>query len=208
MLAGVVVWSVTTAVHPPPPATRLVVTARHDLGSGTTLSASDLALVPRPEDALARDAAGDLAALDGRVVAVPGVAGEVVRARDVVGRSLLAALGPDVVATPVRLSDDAGLASVRAGDIVDVVAARGSEGEGTGMGMGMGTATGTATASVVATRVRVLTVGATSASGGGLLGGTGSTSAPVLLLATTSAQAIDIAAAVVGSRLSVTLRSA
>jgi len=206
VLAGVVVWSVTTAVHPPPPATRLVVTARHDLGSGTTLSASDLALVPRPEDALARDAAGDLAALDGRVVAVPGVAGEVVRARDVAVRSLLAALGADAVATPVRLSDDAGLASVRAGDIVDVVAARGSEGEGTGMGMG--TATGTATASVVATRVRVLTVGATSASGGGLLGGTGSTSAPVLLLATTSAQAIDIAAAVVGSRLSVTLRSA
>ena len=200
MLAGVVVWSVTTAVHPPPPATRLVVTARHDLGSGTTLSASDLALVPRPEDALARDAAGDLAALDGRVVAVPGVAGEVVRARDVAVRSLLAALGADAVATPVRLSDDAGLASVRAGDVVDVVAARG--GEGTGIG------TATATASVVASRVRVLTVGATSASGGGLLGGTGSTSAPVLLLATTSAQAIDIAAAVVGSRLSVTLRSA
>ena len=74
--------------------------------------------------------------------------------------------------------------------------------------MGMGTATGTATASVVASRVRVLTVGATSASGGGLLGGTGSPSAPVLLLATTSAQALDIAAAVVGSRLSVTLRSA
>jgi pilus assembly protein CpaB len=129
---------------------------------------------------------------------VPVAAGEVVRARDVVGRSLLAALGPDVVATPVRLSDDAGLAGVRAGDIVDVVAARGGEGEGTGA----------ATASVVASRVRVLTVGATSASGGGLLGGTGSTSAPVLLLATTSAQALEIAAAVVVSRLSVTLRSA
>jgi hypothetical protein len=56
--------------------------------------------------------------------------------------------------------------------------------------------------------VRVLTVGATSGSGSGLLGGSGSTPAPVLLLATTSAQALEIAAAVVGSRLSVTLRSA
>jgi len=204
VLAGVVAWSVLTAMHPPPAATRLVVTARHDLGAGTALSASDLELVPRPEDALARDSVGDLASLDGRVVAVPVVAGEAVRARDVVGRSLLAALGPDIVATPVRLSDDAGLASVRAGDVVDVVAARGGEGTGTGTGSG----SGSATASVVASRVRVLTVAATSASGGGLLGGTGSPSAPVLLLATTSAQALDIAAAVVGSRLSVTRRSA
>ena len=195
MLAAVVVWSVTTAVHPPSPVTRLVVTAARDLAPGSTLSASDLVLAARPQESLERDAASDLSALDGRVVAVPVLAGEVLRGRDVVGHSLLASLGPGVVAASVRLSDDAGVASVRPGDLVDVVAARGGEGTAPGQ------------ASIVASRVRVLTVASASSSGGGLLGGTTAAGAPVLLVATSTQQALDIAAAVVGSRLSVTLRS-
>ncbi len=100
------------------------------------------------------------------------------------------------MATPVRLSDEATLASVRAGDLVDVVAARGGDG---------GTA---ASAVVVAAHVRVLTVGTPSGSAGsGLLGSSSAAPAPVLVLATTSAQALDIAAAAVGSRLSVVLRA-
>jgi hypothetical protein len=58
--------------------------------------------------------------------------------------------------------------------------------------------------------VRVLTVGTPSGSGGSSLLGasaSGSGSANVLLLATTPEQSLDIAAAVVGSRLSVTLRA-
>jgi Flp pilus assembly protein CpaB len=195
LLAAVVVWSVTTAVHPPSPATRLVVTAGRDLAPGSTLSPSDLVLLARPQESLARDAASDLTALDGRVVAVPVLAGEVLRGRDVVGRSLLASLGSGVVATTVRLSDEAGLASVRPGDLVDVVAARGGE------------STEAAAASIVASRVRVLTVASSSAGGGGLLGGSTSSGSPVLLVATSAQQALDIAAAAVGSRLSVTLRS-
>ena len=195
MLAAVVVWSITTDVHPPAPATLLVVTASHDLGPGTTLSASDLVLAARPAGSVARDAEADLSALGGRVVAVPVLAGEVLRGRDVVGRGLLASLGSGVVATSVRLSDDAGLASVRPGDVVDVVAARGGEG------------TSSAQASIVASRVRVLTVASPSASAGGLLGGGAAAGAPVLMVATTTQQALDIAAAAVGSRLSVTLRS-
>jgi len=195
VLAAVVVWSITTDVHPPAPATRLVLTASHDLAPGTTLSASDLVLAARPAESVAHDAEADLATLGGRVVAVPVLAGEVLRGRDVVGRGLLASLGSGVVATSVRLSDDAGLASVRPGDVVDVVAARGGEG------------TSSAQASIVASRVRVLTVASPSASAGGLLGGGSASGAPVLLVATTTQQALDIAAAVVGSRLSVTLRS-
>jgi Flp pilus assembly protein CpaB len=195
VLAAVVVWSITTDVHPPAPATRLVLTASHDLAPGTTLSASDLVLAARPAESVAHDAEADLATLGGRVVAVPVLAGEVLRGRDVVGRGLLASLGSGVVATSVRLSDDAGLASVRPGDVVDVVAARGGEG------------TASAQASIVASRVRVLTVASPSASAGGLLGGGSASGAPVLLVATTTQQALDIAAAVVGSRLSVTLRS-
>ena len=132
----------------------------------------------------------------GRVVAFPVRSGEVVRGRDVVGRALLDALGAEVVATPVRLSDDATLSGVRPGDLVDVLAARAADGGGA------------AHAEVVAAGVRVLTVGPVTGSGnGGLLGSSGGTSAPVLLLATTPAQSLAIAAAVVASRLSVTLRA-
>ena len=163
---------------------------------GATLTADDLVVAARPVDALAPDSVAAVDAVTGRVVAFPVHGGEAVRERDVVGRTLLDSLGPDVVATPVRLSDDATLASVRPGDLVDVVAARASDGSNP------------ARAEVVASRVRVLTVGAPSGSGGtGLLGSSTSGSTPVLLLATTPEQSLDIAAAVVGSRLSVTLRA-
>jgi len=196
LLAGIVVWSLATDLRPPAPATRSVATATHDLTPGTTLGPDDLVVVARPADTVAADAVSEVGLVTGRVVAFPLRAGEPVRRRDVVGNELLDALGPDVVATPVRLSDDSTLASVRPGDLVDVVAARAGDGSTP------------AHAVVVASRVRVLTVGGPSGSAGsGLLGAPGSPSAPVLLLATTSAQSLDIAAAVVGARLSVTLRA-
>ena len=198
LLAGVVVWSTTTALRPPAPESTTVVTARHDLAPGSTLTDADLVVATRPVSLLAADAVTDPRSVASRVVAFPVRAGETLRERDVVGRTLLDALGADVVAAPVRLSDDAALASVRPGDLVDVVAARGADGSRP------------ASAVVVAARVRVLTVGAGSASSGsGLLGSTSSTAAPppVLVLATTSAQALDIAAAAVGARLSVILRA-
>ena len=65
-----------------------------------------------------------------------------------------------------------------------------------------------ARAEVVAAGVRVLTAGLPASSAStGLLGSSGPGSAPVLLLATTPEQSLAIAAAVVGSRLSVTLRA-
>jgi Flp pilus assembly protein CpaB len=195
VLAGIVVWSLATDLRPPAPATRLVASATHDLEPGTTLTAGDLAVESRPVDSVAADAVEDASAVTGRVVAFPVRTGEAVRDRDVVGRALLDSLGPDVVATPVRLSDDATLASVRPGDLVDVVSARAADG------------TNPARAVVVASRVRVLTVGTPTAGGGGLLGASSSASAPVLLLATTSEQGLAIAAAVVGARLSVTMRA-
>jgi len=196
VLAGIVVWSLASDLRPPAPETRVVATAAHDLAPGATLTADDLVVAARPVDAVAGDAVTDASAVSGRVVAFPVRAGEQLRERDVVGHELLDALGPDVVATPVRLSDDATLASVRPGDLVDVVAARAADGQNP------------ARAVVVASRVRVLTVGSPGAGGGsGLLGGGGSAATPLLLLATTSEQSLDIAAAVVGARLSVTLRA-
>lgn len=197
LLAGFIVWSLGTTLRPAAPETTLVVTARHDLAPGSTLTDADMDLVARPVAALAPDWVDDPHTIAGRVVAFPVHTGEAVRARDVVGRSLLDSLGAGIVATPVRLSDDATLASVRPGDVVDVVAARGGDGS---------TA---AAAVVVAARVRVLTVGSPAASAStGLLGASSSAPAPVLLLATTSAQALDVAAAAVGSRLSVILHAA
>ena len=189
-------WSLATGLRPPSPQTRTVTAARHDLLPGTTLVADDLVAVARPVDSLAVDSVASSAEVTGRVVAFPVRSGEVVRGRDVVGRGLLDALGAEVVATPVRLSDDATLSGVRPGDLVDVLAARAADGGGA------------AHAEVVAAGVRVLTVGPVTGSGnGGLLGSSGGTSAPVLLLATTPAQSLAIAAAVVASRLSVTLRA-
>ena len=196
VLAAVVVWSLTSALRPAAPRTAEVVTAVHDLLPGTTLTADDLDVATRASDSLPADPVRGLSAVVGRLVAFPVRAGESLRERDVVAETLLGSLGPDMVATPVRLSDDATLASIRPGDVVDVLAARGGDGGGP------------ASAVVVAARVRVLTVG-TGASGGsdsGLLGSSPTTVAPVLLLATTTPQALDLAAAAVGSRLSVTLR--
>jgi Flp pilus assembly protein CpaB len=195
-LAGIVVWSLATDLRPPGPETRVVATARHDLVPGATLTTDDLVTVARPVAEVADDAVSSAGAVTGRVLAFPVRAGESVRERDVVSHALLDSLGSDVVATPVRLSDDATLATLRPGDLVDVVAARAGDGSNP------------ARAVVVASRVRVLTVGTPAGTGGsGLLGSSASASAPVLLLATSSEQSLDIAAAVVGSRLSVTLRA-
>lgn len=198
VLAAVVVWGVVSAVRPSPAPTSAVVVARHDLVPGAALRAEDLAVEQRPAAAQPADAVADAAAVSGRTVAFPVRAGEVVSARHVVAGALLSALGPGLVAAPVVLADPASASLVAAGDVVDVLAAT------------SGGADGVARSSVVASRVRVL-VAPTPASGssGGLL------SAPsgdarggsVLVLATTTEQALALARAAVGARLSLALRS-
>lgn len=194
-LAGVAVWGLASTLRPRAPATARVVTATHDLVPGSTLTDVDLALAARPADSLAVDTATDVDAIVGRLVAGPVHAGEAVRERDVVGATLLDAVGTGLVATSVRLSDEASLVGVRRGDVVDVVAARTADG-----------AAGAAV--VVAGGVHVLTLAAPPGGGGGGLLGSSPTgpTVPVLVVATTPAQALDIASAAVGSRLSVTLR--
>jgi Flp pilus assembly protein CpaB len=88
---------------------------------------------------------------------------------------------------------------VRAGDVIDVLAAT------------TGDSTGSSTAVVVAARVRVLDV-PVAATSSGLLGagdstGAGSGGGSVVVLAATTAQALDLARAAVGSRLSLVLRA-
>jgi len=197
----VLVWSLATSLRPPAPRTLEVLTAAHDLSPGTVLSADDLVLTHLPADAVPADASSSTSALVGRPTVVPLLSGEPVLARQVLSGSLLAGYGPDVVATPVRLSDEASLSVLRAGDLVDVLAARGGQDVG-----------GAASATVVASRVRVLIAGSTrtTSSDAGLLGAPAAdaTSSATLVLATTTAQGLEIARAAVTSRLSVILRAA
>ena len=193
-----VVWSVSAALRPAQPHTVLVLVARHDLIPGSTLQAGDLDLRPVPEALAVSDAASVPDLVVGRAIASVVLSGEVVRQRDVVAAPLLGELGQGLVATPVRLSDAAAAGLVRAGDLVDILAAT------------AGDATGVSSAAVVAARVRVLVI-PTDATSAGLLGSGDSASASsgggfVIVLVTTTAQALDLARASVRSRLSIVLR--
>jgi Flp pilus assembly protein CpaB len=197
-LAGVVVWGVTSELRPAGPPTAPALVAARDLVPGSVLAEGDLQVLERSTAALPADAATTIGSVVGRTVAFPVRAGEALTARHVVGRDLLEALGPGMVATPVTLADAAAGALVSRGDLVDVLAAA------------SGAASGAPTSSVVASRVRVLVAPAREpASSGGLLGapaGTASSGTASLVLATTTEQALALARAAVGSRLSLTVR--
>lgn len=198
VLAGSAVWAVASAAHPPTVPARAVLVAAHDLAPGTVLVAADVRTASLPAGAVPSDAVASPATALARTVTAPVLAGEAVRSRDLLAPSLVAALGPGMRATPVRLADDVAASLLRPGDGVDVLAAVGGDGA-TG---------GSASAEVVAAGVRVLAVpDAASSAAGGLLGGGSSTGAGVVLvLATTPQQALDLARAAAVGRLSVTLR--
>ena len=172
--------------------------AARDLPPGTTLAADDLVTVPLPASARPSDAPSDPSGLLGRQVVVPLLAGDPVLARHLLNAGLLAGYGSDVVATPLRLADPSALAVLRPGDVVDVIAAI----------SGGSMAGGDGRASVVASRVRVLLTSASGSpeAGGGVLSAPAGTDSSSVVLATTSQQALAIARAAVGSRLSVVLR--
>ena len=199
MLAGLLVWSLTSALRPAPPEVVPVVVAARDLPPGTTVAADDVVVVPLPPAARPADAPTTPEDLIGRQVVVPLLAGDPVLARHLLTAGLLAGYGDDIVATPLRLADASALAVLRPGDVVDVIAAvSGSSASGTA-----------GQASVVAARVRVLLTSASGAAepGTGFLAMPASTDASSIVLATTSVQALAIARAAVGSRLSVVLRA-
>lgn len=199
MLVGLLVWSLTSALRPAPPEVVPVLVAARDLPPGTSLTADDLVTVALPAVARPGDAPSDPSSLIGRQVVVPLLAGDPVLARHLLTAGLLAGYGDDVVATPLRLADASALAVLRPGDVVDVIAAvSGSAASGTA-----------GEASVVAARVRVLLTSASGAAepGTGFLAMPASTDASSVVLATTSVQALAIARAAVGSRLSVVLRA-
>ncbi len=200
VLAAVLAWSVVSAVRPAPPPTAEVLAAARDLPPGTVVAASDLVVRSVPAGSRPADAPAAADALVGRTVVVPLRSGDAVLPRHLLTPELLAGYGPDVVAAPIRLSDDAAAAVVRPGDVVDVLAATTGDAASPGSG----------SATVVASGVRVLLAGAGPAeSGGGLLSAPSSSSgAAELVLAASSSQALALARAAVSSRLTVVVRSA
>jgi pilus assembly protein CpaB len=169
-----VVTGLAVAVHPPEPSASPVVVARRDLVPGTTIDGSDLDLGPRPDTALPVDAVRDASLVEGRLVSSPVRAGEPLRLRDVVGETLLSALGTGLVAVPVRLADDGVTALLQPGDVVDVVVAR----EGS--------------AEVVAAGVRVLAVPRAAAATSVLGAGSTPSSGPLVVVAATTAAALAV----------------
>jgi Flp pilus assembly protein CpaB len=198
LLTALLAWALLSVLRPAPPPTVEVLAAARDLAAGTVLVTGDLVARRVPEAARPADAPASAEELVGRTVVVPLLAGDAVLGRHLLTSDLLAGFGDDVVAVPVRLSDDAAAAVLRRGDVVDVLAAT--------AGDPVDPASGSAV--VVASRVRVLLAGGQDASAGsGLLGAAAPTtgSAPVVLAATSS-QALALARAAVSARLTVAVR--
>lgn len=121
-LAALAVVAALRAVAPPPAATVAVVVADRDLAAGTVVGAGDLAEVRAPE-ALVPSGVLPAEEVVGRTLTGPVRAGEPVTDVRVVRDSLLAGY-PGRVAVPVRVGDAEAAALLRAGDRIDLLAAR------------------------------------------------------------------------------------
>jgi pilus assembly protein CpaB len=184
LAAGLVAAAVATALPtlaPAPLPTVAVLSAAHDLAPGAPLAAADVVTTALPRSAVPAGALTLPGSALGRVVAGPVRRGETLTDVRLLGAGLLAG-GRDLVATPVRLADPATAALLHAGDRVDVLAAP-ADGK-------------PVSATTVAAGVQVLAVpGAGQSDPDGAL----------VVLAATPQTAARLAAAAVGSRLSVTV---
>ncbi|MER5325687.1 SAF domain-containing protein [Streptosporangium roseum] len=164
----------------PDTASVTVLAAARDLPSGV-LEAADLKAVALRPDTVPDGAVKPGTAIAGRVLAGPMRRGEPLTDARILGPSLLAAHGPGTVATPVRVADPESARLLSPGDVVDVLAAP-------------STWEGATPARTVAEDVTVLTAPDGEADRGALL-----------VLATTSDQAVELASAQAGGHLSITI---
>jgi Flp pilus assembly protein CpaB len=183
LAGGLTAAAVATALPmlvPPAATTLRVVAAARELAPGAPLTTDDLTTVAVPKALVPRGALTDVDAAVGRAVAGPVHAGETLTDVRLLGSGLLQ--GKGLVAAPVRLADPATVALLHAGDRVDVLAAP--------------TNTPTASATTVAAGVQVLAVPTTQDAGA---------DGALVVVAATPDTAARLAAAAVGSRLSITV---
>ena len=192
LAAGLVAAAVATALPilaPTPAPTLSVVVAAHDLVPGAPLSAGDLLSLALPRAVAPQGVLTSVDAALGRVLAGPVRRGEALTDVRLLGAGLLTR-GQGLVEAPVRLADPAAAALLHAGDRVDVLAVRTDA---------SGPAPGAAVASTVAAGLEVLAVPSV---------GQADPDGALVVLAATPATAARLAAAAVGSRLSITVLAA
>ena len=180
-LAAAAVAAALPTLSPTPAPTLRVVAAARDLVPGSPLAAGDLALVSWPRAVAPAGVLTSLSDAVGRVLAGPVRTGEALTDVRLVGSALLVR-GHGLVAAPVRLADPSTAALLHAGDRVDVLAVR--------------TDQAADSAQTIASGLEVLAVPAA---------GESDPDGALVVLAATPETAARLAAAAVGSRLSVTV---
>lgn len=190
LLAVVAALLLVRAGRAGPATTAPVLVASAGASAGATLTSADVTVAAWPSELVPPGALSSPDELPDRPLAAPLSAGEPLVPTRFLSPSVLAAYGAGLVAAPVRLADSGVAALLRAGDVVDVLAAAPrSAGQA-----------GPRDARTVASAVRVLITPQVSTDA--LSAGEGS----LVVLATTPQAAAAIAGAAVTSRLSVVLR--
>lgn len=118
--AGLAVFFALAAMKPTTAGGPVVVT-RHDLVSGSVLTAADLRTVSLPTARRPSHASASTAALIGRRLAGPMRRGEIVTDYRLLQPGLLAGYDDDLVLSTVRIADATQLSSVKVGDHVNVI---------------------------------------------------------------------------------------
>ena len=121
LCAALAVWSGIHGLTRPPPAGVALVTAAHDLDSGTTLARSDLRRTRFSRGSAPAGAARDPDPLVGRTLLAPLARGEPVTPRRLLGAGALAGY-PGLSAVGLRIPDEGAAALLEPGDRVDLVA--------------------------------------------------------------------------------------
>lgn len=201
VLAASSVVLAVRAVAPPAPPTVPVLVAVRDLAPGTPVGPDDVTVALWPAGLAPADTFSAVSELPRRPLATKVAAGEPLSDIRFLSPALVEAYGSGLVATPVRLADAGAAGLLRAGDLVDVLAAAPTS-----------AAPGSTTqdARTVATGVRVLLAGTSRSgeTGDSALAGAGDPAdGSLVVLATTPAVAAALAGAAVTSRLSIVLRA-
>lgn len=191
------------ALAPPAEHLREVTVAAHDLAAGTTLGADDLTTRHAPPAVVPAHAL-EAAALRGAVLASGVRTGEFVTDVRVAGAGLAAAAGRGRVVVPLSIEDANALLPVRPGDLIDVIAATsGATVPDPSVQIPASSGSdGSRGASFVARGALVLAV--PGPVGGGLLSA-GSARRTSLMVSVTPAEALTLAQAATGARLSLVL---
>jgi len=129
---ALVILAAVAALRPDPDDQRVhVVVATRDLAPGVELSAADISLETRTATTVPDGTQSDLAAVVGATLAGPARRGEALTDVRLVGPRLAeSAAGPNARLVPLHLDDTALLDLIRAGDVVDVLAAGADAGMG------------------------------------------------------------------------------